>query len=497
MHFLEIQSRTWKEETRAERLKFELNATEILLGDLLSKLIEASDNAFQGFEKIFSLDQPEMKNDQKIKRKIEDISEDTVMYEVIRLLNLSALAFENGKLYSNATISYLSMVMVWEALLEMVPWEKKKDGDWVNLMDPETRGKYLSIQDKIQEIRKVNEGQSWIFEAQQRAFEYIGKNTGDAYHHFMKSVLERNFGENIGETPFFLEREHRKKILENNELLFQQYSLFGQVIAASVYWEEMAAKSASNSDGNKPIRGDNSLLPYGIRYYSMMLWLKGRFYLNELLKFDRELSFVGASSSSAIQTLSCTILKLDEALTAKAANAIVNLFRSSQYVIKTHGETSNMILPPLFVVYYNMWEVLFHLVDIYLFNLIKERKKSVESGESVGAKSLLEEAVYSVRYELSCLLSAEDIRDVSSRVLDLSSVKQMALEQFRIVERMGDLSSSDRINILKSKYYLDDDYEDNMFILDWSYCRFYAPGAMVYSKMIEYKMKSLEMRCLE
>ena len=89
------------------------------------------------------------------------------------------------------------------------------------------------------------------------------------------------------------------------------------------------------------------------------------------------------------------------------------------------------------------------------------------------------------------------IKDVSSRVLDLLSVEQMALDQFKIIERMGDLSSSDRKSILKNKYYLDDDYEDNMFILDWSYCRFFAPGAMVYPIIIKRRMISLRLKCFE
>ncbi len=194
-----------------------------------------------------------------------------------------------------------------------------------------------------------------------------------------------------------------------------------------------------------------------------MLWLKGRIYLGKLLSHSND------------------DLNLDKHLEI-AANAIISLFRSSQYVIKTHGEASNMIFPPLFIIYYNMWEVLFHLVDQEYKKPLRELKESAS----------FDQAIYNVRLKSGNHLKDDGIKDVSSRVLDLRAVAQMAIEQYRIVERMGDLSSSDRTSILRSKYYLDDDYEDNMFILDWSYCRFFAPSAMVHRKIIEYQMKTLE-----
>lgn len=164
-----------------------------------------------------------------------------------------------------------------------------------------------------------------------------------------------------------------------------------------------------------------------------------------------------------------------------AANAIVNLFRSSQYVVKTHGETSNMILPPLFIIYYNIWEVLIFMVEQEFGRNDKNYDEFIS----------FEQAVYAVRFKLGNQLKKKNIKDVSSRVLDLLIVKDMAVEQYKIIEKIGDLSSRDRTSILRNRYYLDDDYEDNMFILDWSYCRFFAPSAVVHGKVIEYRMKSL------
>jgi len=277
----------------------------------------------------------------------------------------------------------------------------------------------------------------------------------------MKSVLERNLDiDGVPKESYFGREEQRERILKNEHLLFQHFSLFGQVVAATIYWEQMSvnyvAKEIKRNDDLAILKGiENDLLPYGIRYYSMMLWLKGRKYLGD---------FLNSKESS----------KEESEITA--VNAIVNLFRSSQYIIKTHGEASNMILPPLFMIYYNMWEVLFHLVGQV----------------QVSKKQSFEQAVYGVRFSLTERLKEANIKDISSRMLDLESVKSMAQEQFRIAERMGDLSSISRTSALKNKYYLDDDYEDNMFILDWSYCRFFTPGAMLHRKIMEYRMEWLK-----
>ena len=375
-----------------------------------------------------------------------EVTEPGVLARIIQLLNLSALSFQQGKLNFNAAMSYLCMVMIWQAFHELIPWKKNDDKSWEGIS-------------KFEDIDTEKSDKQWISQAQKLAFDHFGFNTGEAYHHFMRSVLERNMRiPEIDTESYFGIRSQRDRILGNKDLLFQHFSLFVQVVVASIYWEQMSVnfmgKKIPENDKLILLEGtENQLLPYGIRHYSLMLWLKGRKYLGDLLRSDNK------------KTIQPEVI---------AANAIVNLFRSSQYVIKTHGETSHMILPALFMIYYNMWEVLFHLV--------KQESRELS----------FEQAVYRVRFRLTEHLKKDDIKDISSRVLDLESVERMAQEQFKITERMNDLSSVGRTSVLKNKYYLDDDYEDNMFILDWSYCRFFAPGAIMHRKIMEYRMNWLK-----
>lgn len=450
------------------------NELRVYAKDFVSKLKSQLENLCS-----FSLDDYHQKNNHFIyqftRKSLSFESFDA--REVIKLLHMSADSFEKGKLYSNANISYFSVTLVWEAFLEMIPWIKREEGDfWNDILDPNDSKEIRNLIEKL-----INNEKNWISDAHEKAFEFIGKNTGDAYHHSMKSAIERNLKENIYDQPFFQKTKHKEKILRNEHLLFQQYSLMGQVIAASIAWENIATTSIAPQNHVTAVKtkllenSDLYLLPYGIRYYSMMLWLRGRNQLTKLLQNnDQNKNFLPKEEP----------IRMHKDTRLFATSAIVNFFRASQYVIKTHGEISNMILPPLFVMYYNMWEILVYLVEIYLDQLQKEENSDKKS-------DLLEKAKYSVRHELSCELEEHKVRDVSSRMLDLSSIHRMAQEQFRIVERMGDITSNDRLNVLKNKYYLDDDFEDNMFILDWGYCRFFAPGALIYRKIMDKRMQDL------
>ncbi len=380
-----------------------------------------------------------------------DITKYSIVLEIINLLNKSANSFEKGRLNFNAAISYLCIVLIWQAFLELIPWKKDKgDQSWEGMED---------LGNIVAEAAEPD----FILTAQKKAFELFSFNTGEAYHHFMRSVLERNIGkESLELDSYFTIEEQQKRILNNKELLHQHFSLFGQVVAASIYWQKMSVnfiKGEIFKNQSLPIFDENSnrLLPYGIRHYSIMLWLKGRKYLGELLIPERN--------------------KAD--YLNNAAKAIINLVRSTQYIIKTHGETSHMILPPLFMIYYNIWEVLFACMQRALEN---------EKTQPKPEKKSFEQMVYHLRFQLTELLGKADIKDISSRMLDLESAERVALEQFSIIERMSDLSSTHRVNALRNKFYLDDDYEDNMFILDWSYCRFFAPGVMMHRITLEKRM---------
>ncbi len=403
-------------------------------------------------------------------------ADNTIMFgRAIGLLKRSASSFERGKLNVNAATAYLGIVMMWEALLEMLPWQRLQNNGNNSFiqrieLSSDILKKIADTKSNLFNLRhKSNSSDNWIFSAQGRAFQASRNDTGGAFSHSMKVALSKNVDESLSDTLFAKHDTVRDMIFDENFLkhyLYQHYSIFGQAIIASAYWEEatfcMACQGISENSLHdryenlvRSVKKGN-LLPYGIRHYSIMLWLKGRIYLNEL----REHSMIDGRISEEMLKLS--------------TSALINLYRSSQYVIKSHGETANMALPPLYIIYYNMWEVIFYLVSSY-----KIANPSHDYSETVSI----------VREELDKRVAQLRSKDISSRILDLRDISQMTLSQLKIVEQMGDLNSRDRTSIIRKKYYLDDDYEDNIFNLDWCYSRFLAPAAIVHRLIIESEMR--------
>ena len=385
--------------------------------------------------------------------------------DAIGLMAWSAKLFSEGKLDSNSASSYLSTVMSWEVFLEMLPWNKIKELKIDGILDNKTSNNISSIISDIKQMRKSSN--SWVCEAQELAFTATSYNTNKALSHFMKTALRRNLNLNYKDTLFSKHSKARDIIFDEEflqTLLYQHYSMFGQMVVASIYWEDVTEAhiidaEAHTGNAEKPksdvlINDNVNLLPYSVRYYSIMLWLRGKTRLKELYSLcdSDENKFIKAKEI--------------------AIKSIVDLFRASQYVTKTRGDTSGMLLPPIFLIYYNLWENIYYLVSTF------------------GKEKPYSEKVSWIHSELDHELE-DHYKDVSSRILDLEYLEQTAIEQLKIVQSMGDPNSRDRTSVLKNKYYLDDDYEDSIFTLDWSYCRIFSPGALIHQLTIERDMEKL------
>jgi hypothetical protein len=437
----------------------------LMLADLIEGVNEGIDTlvSLTDTEKSFEFEK-EIKDQHETHFYNIDPKNKNIIKQAFKLMIKSSSFFSESELHINSAISNLSVVMMWEALLEMLPLhsvdelisniDNLHDDSELNSKITEAKNKIngiknSSFKEKVEKIRN-----NLIFDMQEKAFTSTGNNTGHAFSHSMKSTLSKNLGISLEHSLFANKVSTRDMVFHDEFLkfyLFQHYSVFGQAIIASIYWEEITAQSICEAQkfGSDSFK-DAELLPYSIRYYATMLWLKGR---NHLHRF-----FENNASESR----------------EEAFLAIINFFRSSQYVIKTQGESIGVILPPLFLIYYNMWEVLYRLVQLK----IKEFSQSYS----------YEKSVLKVREEMEELFKKHNVNDISSRVFDLSHVAPLALMQLKTIEQMADLNSRNRTGILRNKYFLDDDYEDNLFNLDWCYSRFFAPSALVYGKIIESKM---------
>lgn len=80
--------------------------------------------------------------------------------------------------------------------------------------------------------------------------------------------------------------------------------------------------------------------------------------------------------------------------------------------------------------------------------------------------------------------------EMPSSYLDVEYLASEAIRQLREICLMDDLSSISRFNILHNKYFLNNDYEDPGFNLDWTMLQMLIPSAsMSISKIEEYMNK--------
>jgi len=395
----------------------------------------------------------------------------------IGLMSLSATAFEKGGLNGNSAAAYLSVISMWTVLLEMLPWRllTENRATYSTFLNDENQKKFNSIISSLTELRNKfeniirNNDHNWVKEAEKFAFEQNSYSTSKAMSHSAKVLLRRSsLNKNEGlfsECANVSDMVNKPEFYEN--YLYQHYSMFGQMTLSSIKWESFSS-CRLKGDSDVEASGDGKILPFSVRYYSTMLWLQGRYYLNIIMKDERP--------SSSLEE-GCF---LSEDLKQKAIKALVKFYRASQYVVKTAGDSSNAMLPPLFMIYYNMWEVVFYLVESF-------HKKMIELGKGF----TYENAISKVVVELDKVLAESMVKDVSSRILDLSNLSIYTLDHFSIALKMGDPNSREATGTLQSKYYLDDDFEDDIFTLDWCYTQVFAPGAYIHSQIVKVEMARL------
>ncbi len=409
-------------------------------------------------------------------------AQDCVFPYAIGLISLSATAFERARLNANSASAYLSVVSMWTVLMEMLPWRILTDEriDYSKFLNCEGRKKFGSIVDRFSELRNKakdvihNSDHAWVKEAGEFAFERNSYSTSKAMSHSAKMLLRcSSLGKDEG---LFSEYASVNDMADDprfyGNYLYQHYSMFGQMTLSSIRWEDFISRRLVGKCMES--LGNAKNLPFSVRYYSTMLWLQGRHHLNIIVKGERDRSADFSPQDGDF---------FSEELKEEAIKALVKFYQASQYVAKTAGDSSNAVLPPLFMIYYNMWEVVFYLVELFC-----------GEKDTFGKYFKYDCAISKVVVELDEMLRKSKVKDVSSRILDLSNLFIYALDHFSIALKMGDANSREATRTLQGKYYLDDDFEDDIFTLDWCYTQVFAPGACIHQQIINTEMARLQAR---
>ena len=82
--------------------------------------------------------------------------------------------------------------------------------------------------------------------------------------------------------------------------------------------------------------------------------------------------------------------------------------------------------------------------------------------------------------------------DLPTSHLDLDYAAAEAIRQLRALSTMDSASSTSRFNILHNKFYLNDDFEDPGFQLDWTLVQMLIPSSLMLMKWVKEEMELLK-----
>jgi hypothetical protein len=362
--------------------------------------------------------------------------------DVLGLVLEGAEALEKRQLHSLAAQGYLTITMLINLFQEMFP-RREIEANGIKNSSPFSHDNFKKL----------------IDESLDRAFSCQGISTGKAFSHSMKTLWKDNINENVSEyIPINLEylRNNNKTIDKEYKLMNWHYSAFGQLTLAIFYWTDLTwciinPCLSLNNAAIKNVDFDK-IPPFGERFYAIMLWTMGRYKLYEVIESIGKLDDYSESAQKII--MEC------------ALESAVYLYRSSQYISQISSDEQNIIFPPKFLINYHQWELIHALEELF----ISQRMNT------------------SVRDEMTNILrssSYEDITDISTRVFDYDLLRTQALDALKTVENMGDINSKARREVFANKYYLDDDYEDLVFTLDWTYSHSMGATALICQEIIK------------
>ncbi len=156
-----------------------------------------------------------------------------------------------------------------------------------------------------------------------------------------------------------------------------------------------------------------------------------------------------------------------------AAKAIENFHTALYYTRILTDNNQSIIFPPPSVVLLQLWRQVYRLVE---YELMLDNNISYPEARMV------------VRNKLVKLVSS----DLPARFLDIDYISEEAIRQLTSHWTIGDVRSTSRVNIIQNLYFLNDDFEDPGFHLDWTMTQMLIPSTSLSIKWIEIEMQNIK-----
>ncbi len=397
----------------------------------------------------------------------------------LALLIKSAQIFQELDLPEYESRTYFKILSLWSLVQGLLPRRYLEQIVEENKFIKDTSG--FIICERLIRLRKnIENCESWISIIRKAASDSVGKLHEGAFGAFLSKYLSEDLYDPnkqppgvttvpASDTTSFKVDDIRNPNLtlfneneERQEVAFWSRSLLTQNCLITGVWEynyrQAILKTLGSSKSKKLVNINNLYMPpYSAQTRTVSLWLDGNFITNQV----RELIAVESTDS----------LKSDDSFWRKVAKVIRNYYWAAENSQLTSGSHQGLMFVSKYSIYYNLWEFLHDLIAFFIGpDFIGPKiEKPWKSSEIL------------IQKKTRVLLRNE----VPINFTDYEYIRNRAIGYLKEIELNGDPNNKARKSMLKTKYYIDDDFEDPQFLMEWTMNQMFSPAALIHRRTIE------------
>jgi len=401
------------------------------------------------------------------------------------IIYCSAMGMEEKGNYSMAAEMFCSIILNWIALLEFAPWSKLRHLPCIcGYKAPYTANKNTKLAKntvfqasiRASTINSIFKNRSsWLENIIEQTGNNIRKSEQGSFNRERNTLFSCNGHTNFNHEVtkilkhFNTDTPDRRYELASLATWFRSnissylliFGIWEQYCRLSIrFWCTKKYSTTFGFDFDiEQLAPPIGSLP---RVSAIYLWLRARYdgltILDQLCDVNKggEIEFKRLTPTDSHQKF--TIGKTKGKNTLKKISDIVYLFSMATDEAKLSSRSDDPdTFPPKPIIYFNLLGL---LKDIYQ-HLCQDDKQFIK--EQLDKKN----------------------RGVISSLLDINHVKSLFSRHHRDIREIGDISSNAYRRKMRHKFYLYDDFEDPLFIAEWSFLVMISAGAFQLKQMDE------------
>jgi hypothetical protein len=385
-----------------------------------------------------------VKDGEKSLNKVVNISLEQVLdFLLIQADELSSIGLHTQS--AHALLCYTSICVLF---MESIPWRDAEVSTEFSVELSLFSVRVLALANKVN-VKMADEN----LKSYQGAFSMFRSSFYSEYVNASTNTNTFSFNQNIA----YSKTENSViEQLDNEPFIGWQFSPLGETYMQLRFW---LIRAKETIDSNVKNIDQRKMLPQGCWAYAMSLWCSGR----NLAKI--------------------LVSKKDKEETNRLAPlAVYYLTKSITYLRIIADNDRHLILPSISQLAYNLWELLYYIVDTEVECLIELSKLENTINLNIYAKAIK---------NVSDSFNIEDVGSLSASFLNLDYAYQVTSHYLEDADLFAKSGANVRCDVLRNKHYINDDFEDPTFGMFWMYFCGFKTGAKLHQDTMDSAMKSL------